>query len=936
MPVMAKDRAAGEATGIVSRPGLFARLGTSARVTVVTAPAGSGKTVLLRSWIGAVGLADRVAWVSVEAGERDPQLFWASVTNALRQTARGAELVRLVSAAPDLDGWLIVEQLLEDLAPLVGRLWLVVDDVHELGSSEALRQLELLVMRAPPGLRFVLSARRDVRLGLHRLRLEGGLEEIRGSDLRFSVNEARELFAASEVGLPESALTVLHERTEGWAAGLRLAALSLAGHPDPARFAGEFSGAERTVAEYLLAEVLDRQPEDVRRLLLRTSILERVNGELADLLTGDTGGERVLLDLERIGAFTASLDTARTWFRYHQMFADLLRLELRRAEPNEVARLHRAAAGWLARHGDQVGAVRHALATRDWEVAARLLADYWPGLYLGGQAAVVHDLLAGFPVETIRADAELAAVGAGDELARGSLEAAEWYLALSEQQSASVPADRRWQCRVLLGVVRVLHARQRGNAQAVAAEAQRLQDDARAQETEQSTLSEDLRALALISLGSSEVWTTRVDDAPAHLMPGVEAARATGRPFLELGGLAHLAVAELLASYSETTASRGSLGRTAEFARRAIDLAERHGWTGEPAYGIAARALGAALSWQVRPAEAEPWIEIAERTVTADTEPAAAVAVRYGRGALELARRRDREALAAFRDAEELARRLTGSNLVIPLARAVQVVIHTRLGESEEAEQVLASLGEREQDRGDVRVATAGLRLAQDDPDAAAAALAPVLDGSAPARLAIFQVGAFLLEAKARDALAEPDAANRALERAVDLAERDGALLWFLLYPAPGLLERHTRLGTLHASMVADIQSLLAGRRQVPPVPGQVPPAEPLSGSELRVLRYLPTNLNAPEIAREMFVSPNTVRTHIRHMYAKFGTHHRAETVERARALGLLAPSGTGLASRRDLLDLVGNVADSLECVIDPIHAVDLHGVLLGRRPAGR
>ena len=250
----------GDAGGTVARPGLFGRLGGPARVTVVSAPAGSGKTVLLRSWIAAAGLAGRAAWVAAGREERDPQRFWLSVAGALRATGPGAGLVRVVSAAPELDGWALAEGLLSDLAPLEERLWLVVDDVHELG-PDALRQLELLIMRAPAGLRLVLAARHDVRLGLHRLRLEGGLAEIRAADLRFTVAEAGELFAAAGVELDEPALAVLHERTEGWVAGLRLAALALAGGADPARFAAEFSGSERTVAEYLLAEVLDRQSE---------------------------------------------------------------------------------------------------------------------------------------------------------------------------------------------------------------------------------------------------------------------------------------------------------------------------------------------------------------------------------------------------------------------------------------------------------------------------------------------------------------------------------------------------------------------------------------------------------------------------------------------------------------------------------------------------
>src|SRR6201995_3408266 len=192
---------------------------------------------------------------------------------------------------------------------------------------------------------------------------------------------------------------------EGWVAGLRMAALSLAGHPEPGRFAVEFSGSERTVAEYLLAEVLDRQPEEVRRLLLRTSVLERVNGELADLLTGNDGGERTLQDLEQANAFVVSLDAGRSWFHYHQMFADLLRLELRRTAPGEVAGLHRAASGWLAEHGFGVGAGPHAQAAADGGTAGPRLADQWPGLHLDGQDGTVHELLMAFPAEALAADA---------------------------------------------------------------------------------------------------------------------------------------------------------------------------------------------------------------------------------------------------------------------------------------------------------------------------------------------------------------------------------------------------------------------------------------------------------------------------------------------------------------------------------------------------
>jgi LuxR family maltose regulon positive regulatory protein len=865
------------AGGIVSRPRLFERLGASARVTVVSASPGSGKTVLLRSWISQAGTAGSAAWVTVRRAERDPQQFWLSVLGALRQTAPGRALMQPLTAAPDLDGWAIAERLLTDLAPLQDRIHLVLDDVHELGPADAQRQLELLMMRAPAELRFVLATRRDVRLGLHRLRLEGELAEIREPDLRFTVTEAGELFSAAGVKLPDPAPLV--ERTEGWAAGLRLAALSLAGHPDPRRFAEEFSGTERTVAEYLLAEVLDRQPEPVRRLLLRTSVLERVNGELADLLAGGSGGERVLQDLEQANAFVVALDTGRSWFRYHHLFADLLHLELRRTAPEEVTALHRAAAGWFAGHGYPVEAVRHAQAAADWGPAARLLADNWYSLQLDGQAATTHQLLAAFPAGTRTADAELAALAAAEELAYGSLDAAERHAGLAERGMAAVPDDRRGQAQLLLGITRLVLARQRWDLRAVAEEERRLQAMAEALDAARPRAGEELRALALISLGTTEFWAAG-EDPERHLEMGVALARRIGRPFLEFTGLAYQAAAGIYQSFA----------RAAERGGQAIELARRHGWADEPAAGLAYVILAAMLAWQVRPGEAEPWVQRAERVLRAETEPAAVLAMHQTRGMLELARGRDADALAAFQAAVRLGGRLTAPHRLLTPVQAWRLYALVRLGDAGRAEQALAGLDERDRGHGEMRVAAAALRLAQDEPRAAAAAVAPVLDGSAPVIRSAWLSGAFLLEAIARDALGDPDAAGRALERALKLAEPDGALLWFWLHPAPGLLQRHARYRTAHPALIADILSLLAGQAPASPA-GPPPPLEPLSDSEIRVLRYLPTNLPAPQIASELHVSHNTIRTHMRHLYAKLGAHRRSEAVERARALGLLAPS---------------------------------------------
>jgi LuxR family maltose regulon positive regulatory protein len=836
---------------------------------------------LLRSWIAECGLAGRVAWVAVP-GDCDAQQFWVSVTGALRGMAAGSALVRPLTAAPELDGWTVVERLLEDLASLEDRVWLVLDDLHELCSAEALRQLELLIMRAPPALRFVLVTRHDLRLGLHRLRLAGELTEIRVADLRFTLPEARVLLDAAGVPLSDSAVTALYDRTEGWAAGLRLAVLSLAGNPDPERFAAEFGGSERTVAEYLLAEVLDRQSEQARRLLLRTSILDRVNGELADLLTGGSGGERVLQQLEEAGAFVVSLDARRSWFRYHQLFADLLQLELRGSEPARLPALHDAAARWYAEHGYPVEAVRHAEAAQNWDLAARLLSDHWVGLGLAGLGGAAHEFLTRFPAGVIARDAELAARVAGDQLARGSLGEAERYLALAARALESVPAARREHSQVVLAVVRMHLARRRGDLTAVTEEAQRLLAPAMTAASGQPGLGEDLRALALIDLGIAELWASRFDEANRHLEDGIAQAHEIGRPYLEVTGLA----------YSAQLTSWRSFPLGAERGLQAIELANQHGWSDEPVTGVAYLARSVAMVVQGRLEEAEEAQGRAERSMRTEVEPAAGMRLHYGRGMLEFVSGRHDAALRAFQAAERLAKSLITPHTLAPRLRSHLLQTLAHVGETRRVEQALADMDTPERERGEIRIAEASLRLAQDDPKAATVVLAPVIDGSAPMQNAhLWDVQASLLQAIACDALGDAGAARRALERALDLAAPETLLFPFLYDPAPALLDRHRQHGTAHTGLIAEILNVLAGQEPGSQPSGPPHLREPLSSAEARVLRYLPTRLSAPEIADEMYLSVNTVKTHMRHLYDKLGAHRRHEAVEQARALGLLAPS---------------------------------------------
>ena len=389
--------------GLIRRHDLVAALDRAAQkqVTIVSAPAGSGKTSLLRAWADRPGQDCRIAFVTVRPGLHDMQLFWLAMLGAVRAAAdTGEGGAQLPAVAPGSSGSAMVDKVLSELEESRDRFVLVIDDLHELSPREAAGQLTALLTRLPPGVRAVVTTRRDLPLRLHKLRLAGELAEIRAAQLCFTEHETRELLAAAGIALPEHMAAMLHQRTEGWAAGLRLAVLSLAGHPDPERFVAEFSGSDRTVAEYLMAEMLERQPPEVQGLLLRTSVLDRVNGELADLLTGATGSERILLDLEDANAFVVSLDPGRTWFRYHHMFGGLLRLELRRTMPGDIPELHQLAARWLAEHGQAADAIGHLQAAGDWNEAARMLTDHALSLTLDGQAGTVAALLRSFPART--------------------------------------------------------------------------------------------------------------------------------------------------------------------------------------------------------------------------------------------------------------------------------------------------------------------------------------------------------------------------------------------------------------------------------------------------------------------------------------------------------------------------------------------------------
>jgi LuxR family maltose regulon positive regulatory protein len=855
-------------------------------VVLVCAPAGSGKSVLLRSWVDVEGLAERVAWVSVERGERDAQRFWLSLIDAFAGVVDGGDLVSRVSPSPSFRGEAVVERLLSDLASLEEAPVLVIDDLHELESPDALRWLELFVARLPAQLRVVLATREEPTLGLHRLRLTGRLDELRGADLLFSREEARQLLEAAGIELPEAGVALLHERTEGWAAGLRLAAISLAEHPDPERFVAEFSGSERTVAGYLLAEVLGRQPAEVRELLLRTSILERINGPLADALTGGAGSEAFLQSLEDANAFVISLDVGRAWFRYHHLFADLLQLELRRTSPEIIDQLHRAAAQWHEQQGYPVEAIRHAQAAGDWAHASRLIADNYVDLVFDGRKATLRALLAAFPAGAPEANPELALACATARLYDGLLEEAGTNIVVAERLAETVPADRQRLFERRLASARLWLACQRGDL----ATAKQAMGYVQAQTADELARSNDHRASALMNLGIAELWSLHVDDARRDLEEALALARRIRRPYLEIGCLGHLA---LTAAFSGSPIPVGL-----QLVEEAVTIAEAHGWGSHRIVTPAVAAGAASLAWLGRVAEAERWLDRVQPAPPPAEEFEIEPVLHYARAFVRLGQARFAEALVEFRAAERTAPLLARQHALPVEVRGWIVQTQVLIGATAAARAALAALDAEERDAAGMRLAAAALGLLEGRPQDALDVLAPmimdtpgpVIDGSPQVlNMRRATVHALLLDATARDQLGDRPAAEMSIERALELAEWDGMILQFMLVPVRALLERHPRHRTAHATLLATILDVLGGASP-PGTHEMLPLRDEPSEAELRVLRYLPSNLKAPEIATELFVSTNTVRTHLRHIYAKLDAHSRSEAVARARELGLLAP----------------------------------------------
>jgi LuxR family transcriptional regulator, maltose regulon positive regulatory protein len=854
-------------------------LAVTKRVTVISAPPGSGKTSLLRAWADRSSHVRRVAFVSVERDQQNAQQFWSAVLYAIFSSARSIDAEAQSAAIAGLDADQLTDRVLSEVAEQLEPVVLIVDDLHELKSPDAFIQLEGLLAALPGSVRVVLSSRRDPPIRLHRLRLAGEVAEIRAGDLRFTESETRELLAASGIGLSDAGAAALYRRTEGWAAGLRLAVISLGGHADPERFVAEFSGTDRAIGEYLMAEMLERQPGEVQRMLLRTSLVDRINGELADLLTGRSGSEQMLLELEDANAFVVSLDAERTWFRYHQLLADFLRLELRRTSADELGDLHRRAARWFADHGDIVEAVRHALAAGDWHDATRLVADHSFRWVLDAQAGRIDAVLQAFPEGASAAHPDLALAHAAAELNHGRLEDAAAQLARAESHGQSAPSSRRHRLAVAIASLRLALARRSGQFTEVIEQVNLLNASMADESNEWTGVGTELRGVALLNLGIVEIWSGRLADAERHLLEGAALARTIGRPYLEVSCRAYLGFPSKLASVATAR----------ERARQAVALAERHGLGDRPILAPALGAAGGMAIWMGEFDEGERWLRRAWDAAETRIDPPGEVLLHTVTGMLHAGREQHQEALEGFAAAARAESQLTGVHALASRITGWLAATQGRLGRTDDGRATLSGFSAEPERMGDIHNAGAVICMAEGDPAAALDALRHVLDVTPPVAPTFTLVESHLLAGLAHLQLGDRNAAAAAAEAALAVAEPDRLIFPFAMTQAAELLGALPRHETAHRALLADIMDVLRGE-QVPSVNRErLSQPEELSPSELRVLRYLPTNLTRPEIAQELYVSINTVNTHIRNVYSKLGARDRSSAVRRARELRLLS-----------------------------------------------
>jgi LuxR family transcriptional regulator, maltose regulon positive regulatory protein len=559
-------------------------------LTLLGAPAGSGKTTLLLDWMAIERDRRRFAWLALDRGDNDPVRFWSYLVEALR-----AVDPRLTPVAPPAPGTNLAEAvipvLVNELAARSAPIVLVMDDVHVVTHPEIHEGVALLLRRLPPTLRLVLATRSDPPLPLAQLRVAGELLEIRMHDLRFTAPETGALLRDGlGLDLDADGVERLHGRTEGWAAGLCMAALSLRGRDDSSAFIRDFAGDDRHVVDYLGAEVLAGQPEDVRRFLLETSVLERLTGPLCDAVRGTGGSAEVLERIERLNLFLLPLDEKRRWYRYHHLFRDLLRHELERTDPDLPRVLHRRAARWLEAAGSPAEAIEHATAAGDAGAASDLIVRHWPDFLQRGQLRTVGGWLDALPSGVIDADPRLCLIKAWLGVNEGRIQDIDHWVEAAERAAGAAPVPgKRTSYGAAAGMLRCIHRYMEGDI------GQAIEAARRAQAMEPEELA-PWRSVGCPVLGIALFWRGQETAASRTLMEAIRRAERASN---------HLAVIHASGCVAVIHAERGEVGQARRYSGAALALAEEHGLSDHWATTMAHLARGMVLGLEERLADAD-------------------------------------------------------------------------------------------------------------------------------------------------------------------------------------------------------------------------------------------------------------------------------------------------------------------------------------------
>ena len=893
--------------GFVPRPRLAAALdeGLARQLVLVCAPAGSGKTVLLADWAGRDGRL--VAWLSLDAADNDPARFWRHAVAALDRVRPGiAERAGSLLGPPpppSFEG--LVTALVNELAAQPGEdeVLLVVDDYHLIEAQPVHASLEFLVKHLPPGLDLVVASRADPPLPLPRLRAGGRLAELRAADLRFTAEEAAALLReATDSELPGEAVAALAALTEGWAAGLQLAALSLRGQADPARFVAAFGGSHRYVLDYLTEEVLERQGEQLRGFLLETSVLDRLSGALCDAVTGRTDSQAMLEQAERAGLFVIPLDEVRGWWRYHHLFADLLQARLQQERPGRVPALHRNAAAWCEERGLANDAVRHALAAGEPVWAARLMERHFDEqFYLRGEGATVQRWIATLPAELVTsrprlllAQALLILAGGRVEAAGPPLDAAERaFPSAADEPFESTVGAESWLLNVPATVTtqRAYLAALRGDAEGAASLASRAlagvgEDEwmvasiarwnlalaewlrgqlAEAERALSSTISEwravgerGLAAVMRDHLGQVQRAQGRLDAAHRTYREALAITAPPGGPAMPGAGAAHVGLAEVAYERNEFDAAM-------EHVTQGIPLCRQFVYTPPLATGLAI------LAW-IRQANGDPGgaseaMGQAERAAPGPGVTVLLSPVPVQRARLQLAQG--------------------------DLAAAARWAHQRGLGPDDEPGYP----------REPEYLVLARVLLAQDRPGPALALLKRLHAAAAAQGRTGSTIEILALLALASAAMGDEDAALGCLAAALTLGGPQGYVRVFADEGPP----MAALLGRLVAAQRAEqaaarsvplgylvrVLRAFGGKEVVDPAGRSTAQAvlglaEQLTARELEVLALLAVGAPNPRIAGELVVTLNTVKKHVSHILGKLGAANRTEAVTQARQLGLI------------------------------------------------